>query len=135
MSLATPLGLTITGFNGGSAISLPRTQDERFQSVYEASSSDGLTLYRLTVSQKPIGQIGTPGYSVQAMIRLDITVIAADPFQADRNISQTASTWLVTKKPAFGFTPTNIKDMVAGLFGALSASSYAITVQVIGGEH
>jgi hypothetical protein len=135
MSLGTPFALTIATFNSGTALSLPRTEDERFQSVYSTTSSDGLTIYRLTVSQKPVGKIGTPTYFVQSMVRLDITVLAADPYQADRNISQTGSVWIVLKKPSFGFTPTMMKDMLAGLNGALSASSYAIALQVIGGEH
>lgn len=131
MALSDPQSVTITGFNGGSAISLPRTQDERFRSVY--SSSDNNTV--LTVSHSPSGTMGTANFVVQSMIRLDVTKVAADPYNADRFISQTASVWLVVRKPAFGFTAADYTNMVAALFALLSASTYSVTTKLVGGEH
>jgi len=131
MAYADPQSVTITGFNGGSAISLPRTEDERFRSVY--TSADGLT--RLTISHQPQGKIGSTDYRVRSMIRLDETVVSTDPLNSARSVSQTASVYLVVDKPAFGFTQTNLKDMVSALLTLLSASTYAATLKLVGGEH
>ncbi|DAD51615.1 coat protein [ssRNA phage Gerhypos.3_15] len=131
MAFADPQSITITGFNGGSAISLPRTQDERLKSVY--MSNDGL--YQITISHQPSGQQGTSSYRLRSMFRVDVKVLATDPFNADKSIYQTAGIYIVIDKPAFGFTATNLSNMASGLVSLLTASSNAAILKLVGAEH
>lgn len=131
MAFADPQSVTITGFNGGSAISLPRTEDERLRSVYQ--SNDGL--YILTISHQVSGTPNTANYRVRSMLRLDVKVLASDPFNADVSAYQTFGVYLVLDKPAFGFTVTQMTNITSALIGLLSASSYAATIKLAGNEH
>jgi hypothetical protein len=131
MAFGDPLSVTITGFNGGLAISLPRTEDERFRSVY--TSADGLT--KLEISHSPSGTVGSANYRIRSMMKLSQTVVATDPFNADRSIQQTFSTYIVADRPSYGFTQTNMKDAISALITLLSASSYAATLKLLGSEH
>lgn len=131
MAFGDPQSVTITGYNSGAAISLPRTEDQQYRSAY--TSSDGL--YRLEISHMPSGRVGATNYRVKSMAKLTVTVIATDPFNADRNISQTASVWVVVDRPSYGFSQTNLVNIAAALFTLLTASSNAALVKLTGNEH
>jgi len=64
------------------------------------------------------------------MVRLDQTVIAADPFSAE-NVSQKAGIYLVVDEPAFGFDDTELDYLVDALVAWLTSANIA---KVLGGE-
>lgn len=64
------------------------------------------------------------------MVRLDQTVIAADPLTAE-NASQKAGIYLVVDEPSFGFTDTQLDYLVDALIAWLSSANIA---KILGGE-
>lgn len=64
------------------------------------------------------------------MVRLDQTVIAADPLTAE-NTSQKAGIYLVIDEPSFGFDDTNLDYLVDALIAWLTSANIA---KVLGGE-
>jgi hypothetical protein len=131
MAFTDPQSITITGFNGGSAISLPRTSDSPNRSEY--TSNDGL--YKVTVSVLTSGKPGSASYRVRSMFRVDVSILATDPFNAAVSAYQTYSAWVVTDKPPFGFTVTQMTNITSALLGLLTASTNAAIVKMLGGEH
>lgn len=121
MALATPQSVNI-----GGAISLPSTQAFPLQTIYE--SADGTV--KMTVSQA----IGKD--TINSMVRVDKTVIAADPISS-LNKSLTGSIWFVFKFPIknFGFSEADKIAIYAGLTGQLEASTNAVLKQVLAAEH
>lgn len=67
---------------------------------------------------------------VRRMVRLDQTVIAADPLTA-QNASQTAGVYLVIDEPKFGFDDTALDYLVDALILWLSSANIA---KVLGSE-
>jgi len=125
-----PQSITISGFNGGAAISLPRTSSQGSKSIY--TSNDGL--YVLTISHQVSGTPNTANYRVRSMYRIDVKVLATDPFNADKSIYQNFGTYIVLDKPAFGFTAAQEVAIVTGLVANVSASSYAAATKLVGNE-
>lgn len=82
--------------------------------------------YKLTISHQK-----TKGGRVRHMIRLDNTVIAADPLTAE-NVSQSASTYIVIDEPNFGFTDTALLLDKAGFATWLSDANVG---KVLTGQH
>jgi len=130
MAFSDPQSVTISGFNGGAAISLPRTSSQGSKSIY--TSNDGL--YVLTVSHQFSGTPGSANYRVRSMYRLDVKVLATDPFNADRSIYQDFGAYIVLDKPAFGFTAANMVAVVTALVTNISASTYAAATKLVGNE-
>lgn len=64
------------------------------------------------------------------MVRLDQTVIAADPLTAE-NSSQRAGIYLVIDEPAFGFTDAELDYLVDALIAWHTSGNIA---KVLGGE-
>lgn len=64
------------------------------------------------------------GSRKRRMVRLDQTVIAADPLTSD-NKSQSAGVYLVIDEPNFGFTDVELDYLVDALAGWLSAANIA----------
>lgn len=64
------------------------------------------------------------------MVRLDQTVIAADPLTAE-NASQKAGIYLVIDEPSFGFTDAALDYLVDALIAWLSSANIA---KMLGGE-
>lgn len=58
------------------------------------------------------------------MVRLDSTVIAADPLTAV-NTSQSAGIYLVIDEPKFGFSDADLDNLVDALVGWLTAGNIA----------
>lgn len=125
-----PQSVTITGFNGGVAISLPRTSSQGSKSIYQ--SNDGL--YVLTISHQISGTPNTANYRVRSMYRLDVKVLATDPFNAEKSVYQDFGAYVVLDKPAFGFTAAQMVAIVTGLVANISASSYAAATKLVGNE-
>lgn len=67
------------------------------------------------------------------MVRLDQTVIAADPLTAEQDY-QTAGVYVVVDEPKVGFTDQALIDVLTALVTWLSASTYANAVKVLGSE-
>jgi hypothetical protein len=67
-------------------------------------------------------------------IRLDLTKIAADPFDSSVNAEYSMSTYVVIDHPRVGFTSVELKEIVLGLAAYLTADSGAKTAQLLGGE-
>jgi len=125
-----PQSVTITGYNSGAAISLPRISNQGSKSIYQ--SNDGF--YTLTISHQFSGKADTAAYRVRSMYRLDVKVLATDPFNADKSIYQDFGAYIVLDKPAFGFTATNMVNIVAALVTQISASSYTAAGKLVGNE-
>lgn len=64
------------------------------------------------------------------MVRLDQTVIAADPLTSE-NSSQKAGVYLVVDEPDFGFTDTELGYLITALKDFLSSGAVA---KLLGGE-
>lgn len=64
------------------------------------------------------------------MVRLDQSVIAADPLTAE-NASQKAGVYIVIDEPSFGFTDTTLDYLVDALIAWFSSANIA---KVLGGE-
>lgn len=86
------------------AKSLVKIQDDGLKSVYQTADEE----YRFTVSHRRSGQ------RTQRMVRIDKRVVAADPLNS---VNQYANLgiYFVIDMPPFGFTSTQITDVVAGL--------------------
>jgi hypothetical protein len=121
MALADPQTVTI-----GSAISLPQTAVAPTQTIY--TSADGAV--KLTANQT----IGKD--TINTMIRVDKTVIAADPISA-ANKSLTGSVWFVFKFPIknFGFTEADKIAIYSGLSTQLTSGTNAVLKQLLAGQH
>lgn len=120
MALADPQSVTI----GGVANSLPRTGAGIDNAVY---TKDDHTV-RLRVTHSP-GKTRT-----RRSVRLDFSKIAADPLLAGVNREASMSAFVNIDVPNVGLTVTEQKDVVAGLVAALTASSNALLIKIIGGE-
>lgn len=100
MSLATPQSVTIDGV----ASDLNRILDDKTASKY--TNSDGTI--DLVVSHQA-GKNRT-----RRMVRLNQTVVAADPLTAV-NSYQTAGVYIVVDEPNVGFTDAELEDLVDAL--------------------
>lgn len=108
MSLATPQSVTVDTV----ASDLHRIEDDKSMSLY--SSEDGnLTL---KVSHQ------TSKGRVRRMVRLDQTVVAADPLTAE-NSYQRAGVYIVIDEPSFGFSDTELEDIVDALTTWLTSAN------------
>lgn len=121
MALSDPQSVTI----GGTATSLPRTSSAEQASIY--TKDDGTV--RLKITQQP-------GKSrVRRQVRLDFSKIAADPLLAGVNRQASMSAFVNIDVPVVGLTLTEQKDVVKALLAALTASSDAMLIKVLGGEN
>lgn len=108
MSLATPQSITINAV----ATDLHRVEDDKSSSSYK-SEDDTLSL---RVSHQ------TSKGRTRRMVRVDKTKIAADPLTAE-NSYQRGGVYVVVDEPQYGFTDTELKDIVDGLKGWLTPAN------------
>ena len=120
MALADPQSVTI----GGVANSLPRTGSGIDTAVY---TKDDHTV-KLRVTHLP-GKVRT-----RHNVRLDFGKIAADPLLAGVNREASMSVFFNIDVPNVGLTVTEQKDVAKGLIAALTASTDALLIKIIGGE-
>jgi hypothetical protein len=108
MSLATPQSVTIDAV----ATDLNRVEEEKNSSLY--TSADG------TLSLKVSHQNSRS--RTRRMVRLDSTVIAADPLTAE-NAYQKAGVYIVIDEPEYGFSDSDLEDLVDGLTAWLTSAN------------
>lgn len=113
---ADPQSVTINAV----PVSLPRVAVGSSEATYRAADE--------TVQMR-ISHQSTKGRK-RRMIRLDQTVIAADPLSAE-NASQKAGIYLVVDEPSFGFTDAQLDYLVDALIAWLSSANIA---KLLGGE-
>jgi hypothetical protein len=119
VAFADPQSVTI-----GSAISLPRISSEKNGGTFQ--SADGLT--KLSVAH-------TYGSRTRHLLRLDNSLIAADPLLAGVNVKASMSAYLVVDVPVTGYDVATQKVRVDALVAYLTASSGAKVTQLLGGEN
>lgn len=120
MAFSDPQSVTISG----TAISLPRVESGKNQSVYQ--SADGLV--RLSASS-------AYGRRTRRVLRIDHSKIAADPYTA-QNKKFSMSNYIVFDVPTVGegYSTADITAVYAGFKTAFTASSDALITKLLGGE-
>lgn len=113
---ADPQSVTINAV----PISLPRVSIGTNESTYRSADE--------TVQMR-ISHQASKGRK-RRMVRVDQTVIAADPLTAE-NASQRAGIYLVVDEPAFGFTDAELDYIVDALVAWLTSGNIA---KLLGGE-
>lgn len=107
---ADPQSVTINAV----PVSLPRVSIGTSESTYRSADE---------AVQLRISHQSTKGRK-RRMVRLDKTVIAADPLTAE-NASQKAGIYLVVDEPTFGFDDTDLDYLVDALIAWLTAANIA----------
>jgi hypothetical protein len=74
------------------------------------------------------------GKRTRRTARLNLTKVAADPFNSSLNASYSSSIYLVVDHPVVGFTPADLHTDVTGLTTWLTASSGTAIDKLLGGE-
>lgn len=110
MAFTDPQSVTVNSV----AKSMPRIEVGAMNSVYR--TADGV--WQLRISHQ------TTKTRNRRMVRLDNTVIAADPLTAV-NSSQVAGVYLVVDEPKFGFDDTTLDYQVDALVAWLTAGNIA----------
>jgi hypothetical protein len=131
MAYADPQSVTITGFNGGSAISLPRVIDNPTSSTYR----DPTNSYELVITSQQAGKGGTLAQRYRRSFRLNVNKYSTNPLETTKNLAVSASVYLMVDMPVTGFTQAELTNIAAALMGLLTASSNASLIKLIGGEH
>lgn len=88
-------------------------------------SQDGYT--KLTVQHQY-------GKRTRRNVRMDFTVLKADPLVTGLSTYQSASAYLVLDHPPAAFTVTELKTFVEYLVAWLEESTFSNTIKVLGGE-
>lgn len=101
-------------------VSLPRVSVGDAEATYRAADE---TVQMLISHQSSKGR-------KRRMVRLDQTVIAADPLTAE-NASQKAGIYLVVDEPLFGFSDAELDYLVDALVAWLTSGNIA---KLLGGE-
>jgi hypothetical protein len=109
----------------GTEVTAPRVSSGDFKSVYE--TSDGLN--KLTISTQE-----TAGNRKRHLVRIDESKLATNVYEESKKQSVSVSVYLVIDRPVNGFTNAEVKKLVEGLSGLLSATSFALIEKVLGGE-
>lgn len=116
MAFADPQSVTINAV----PVSLPRVSVGASEGIYRSADE--------TVQMR-ISHQAAKGRK-RRMVRLDQTVIAADPLTAE-NAEQKAGVYLVIDEPTWGFDDADLDYLVDALVAWLSAANIA---KVLGGE-
>jgi len=106
-------------------VTAPRVSSGDFKSVYE--TSDGL--HKLSVSTQESGS-----NRKRHLVRIDASKLATNIYEESKKQEVSSSVYLVVDRPVNGFSVTECKQLVEGLVGLLSASTYTLTEKVLGGE-
>lgn len=115
-----PISLTISG----AAKNLPRVSVDGSRSVYSTDTGD----YVLTVSH-------VKSKRKRSVFRIDQKKIAADPFNAERNVEANQAAFLVLDAPLNGmFAVTEQKALIDAVADALKANAGALATKFVAGE-
>lgn len=109
--------------DGTTEVSLPRVNTGNFNSLYE--SNDGLIELVLST---------TNGRRKRHMARINLSKIIASTLNPSSNEEASASAYLIVDRPLSGFSTAELKKLVEGLVGFLSASTYSATEKILGSE-
>lgn len=120
MALSDPQSITIGTTPG--TVSCPRTPAGANQGTFNDAGGTVYIRVAHNLSKR-----------TRRTARVDLNKIAPDPITAV-NQKMSASAYIVIDCPPSGFTVTELKDLVKGLTGWLTASSDANLLKVLGGE-
>lgn len=113
---ADPQSVTITGVNGGVAISLPRVETNGTSSVYQNADET----VKLTLSHQP----SKDGKRIRTLVRLEYRKIVPDPLTSvndwDSIIESTTF-----DRPVYGFSSQEVERHNTGFQAWLSAATVA----------
>lgn len=124
MAFADPQSVTISGYNGGVAVSLPRTSSGVTGGGFTAANGE----INMTVSN-------SYGKRTRRVIRLNQKKTTADALIPSQNVVLSQSCYLVIDAPVNGFSTTEQKALVDSLTAFLAASTGAKVTQLVGGEN
>jgi hypothetical protein len=120
MAFTDPIKVKVDGSN---EVECPRVNTGNFSSEY-LSADDTISVKLSTAN----------GKRKRHVARIDLSKITADPFDDTQNVEVSTSAYLVVDKPLAGFTNEELKKLVEGLVGFLSASSYSATKKLRASE-
>lgn len=103
-----PLSITIAGV----AKSMPRISSTGTKTVYQTNDET----YTLTISHMVSGK------RIKSLFRVDRKEIVTSPLDST-NDYDTLSVYVVIERPNFGFSSTQVNDVVAGLKTMLDATA------------
>jgi hypothetical protein len=109
----------------GSEVTAPRVSSGDYKSIY--STSDGLNRLTLSTSESNSNRY-------RHLVRIDVEKLATNIYEESKKQSVSMSVYLVVDRPKNGYSVAEAAKPVEGLVGLLSASSYALTSKVLGGE-
>jgi len=109
----------------GTEVTAPRVSTGDFKSVYE--TSDGLNKLTLSTTESASNR-------KRHLVRIDVEKLATNIYEESKKQAVSMSVYLVIDRPVNGYTVSECKKLVEGLVGLLSASTYALTEKVLGGE-
>jgi hypothetical protein len=109
----------------GTEVTAPRVSSGDFKSVYE--TSDGLNKLTLSTTTSSSNR-------KRHLVRIDVEKLTTNIYEESKKQSVSASVYLVIDRPVAGYTVAEMKKLVEGLVGLLSATSYSVTEKVLGGE-
>jgi hypothetical protein len=109
----------------GTEVTAPRVSTGDFKSIYE--TSDGLNKLTLSTTESSANR-------KRHLIRIDVEKLATNIYEESKKQSVSMSVYLVIDRPQNGYSVAECKKLVEGIVGLLSASTYALTEKVLGGE-
>jgi hypothetical protein len=109
----------------GTEVTAPRVSTGDYKSIYE--TSDGLNKLTLSTTESSANR-------KRHLIRIDVEKLATNIYEESKKQSVSMSVYLVIDRPQNGFSVAECKKLVEGIVGLLSASTYALTEKVLGGE-
>lgn len=101
----------------------PRVDTGSFSSEY--LSSDGNVAIKISTAN---------GRRKRHVARVDLSKITENPFDSTQKETVSTSAYIVVDRPIAGFTNEELKKLVEGLVGFLSASTYSATEKLLGSE-
>lgn len=119
MAFADPQSIKI----GETEHSLPRVSTGDYRSVY--SNADGTVELKISTDENR---------RKRQVYRIDHNKITDDPFDDTQNVEVSMSCYVVVDRPLAGYTNEEALEVLKGLVTALSASSYASAVKLLGSE-
>lgn len=120
MAFADPQKVKVDGTN---EVTVPRVNTGNFSSEY-LSDDDTIKLLLSTSN----------GKRKRHLARIDLSKITTDPYDTTQNVKVGTSAYLVVDRPLAGFTNAELKKLVEGLVGFLSASTYAAVTKLLASE-
>lgn len=120
MAFSDPQKVKVDGTN---EVDLPRVTSGNFASEY--LSSDSAIDLKLST---------TNGRRKRHVARIDLSKVIASTINPSQNEEVSTSAYLVIDRPLSGYTNEELKKLVEGLVGFLSASTYSATKKLLGSE-